>query len=140
MDYELLYPSRFLKCSHLKGVDRTLTVKEIVREELENEDGAKGWKAILAFAEIDKQLVCVKTHALCLVQMFGRETDAWIGKRVTWMPDTVRMRECRSGPIVDKPCIRIRGSPDIAADIEFELKLPRKKAVHTKLTKTAEVK
>jgi hypothetical protein len=58
--------------------------------------------------------------------MFGRETDEWVGKRITLYPTTFN----------DEPCIRVKGSPDIEADLSFELKLPRKAPKATRLVKT----
>ncbi len=85
-------------------------------EELEGEGGKK-IKATITFKETEKQLVCCKTNGICIKAMFGKELAAWVGKRITIFPDTWN----------DEPCIRIWGSPDIAADQEVEIALPRRR-------------
>ncbi len=129
MDFDLMYPGRFIKAVDLKGKDVTLTIEKVVIDELVGDKG-KEVKGIIWFVGKKKQLVLNKTNGLCLKQMFGRETDAWHGKRVSIFPTLFG----------DDPCIRIKGSPDIAADIDFELKLPRKAPKATKLVKTTSSK
>lgn len=126
MDFDKLFPGRFLKAADLNGKDVTLTISAVVVDELVGDKGTE-MKGLLSFTGKKKQLVLNKTNGLCLKQMFGRETDAWVGKKVTIYPTTFN----------DEPCIRVKGSPDIAGDISFELKLPRKAPKTTKLVKTA---
>jgi hypothetical protein len=125
MDFDKLFPGRFLKAADLNGKDVTLTISAVVVDELIGDKGTEV-KGLISFAGKKKQLVLNKTNGLCFKQMFGRETDAWVGKRITIYPTTFN----------DEPCIRVKGSPDIEADINFELKLPRKAPRATKLVKT----
>lgn len=125
MDFDLLFPGRFIKAADLRGKDVTLTISAVVVDELIGDKGTE-MKGIVSFAGKKKQLVLNKTNGLCLKQMFGRETDGWIGKRVTIFPTTFN----------DDPCIRVKGSPDIASEMSFELKLPRKKPKAMRLIKT----
>ncbi len=126
MDFDKLFPGRFLKAADLNGKDVTLTISAVVVDELIGDKGTEV-KGLLSFTGKKKQMVLNKTNGLCLKQMFGRETDAWVGKRITVFPAMFN----------DDPCLRIKGSPDIAADMDFELKLPRKAPRATKLVKTA---
>jgi hypothetical protein len=59
------------------------------------------------------------TNVKSLIALFGRETNNWVGKKVTLFPS---QQQSDSGF-----AIRVRGSPDIAKDITFTLKLARKK-------------
>ncbi len=135
MDFDLLYPGRFLKSAKFKKGDRfvdvTLTIEKVFVEELEGDKGKKQ-KGIVAFVGKTLQLVLNRTNGEALKAMFGRETDNWHGKRVTlWaMPFT----DSFTGE--QTTAIRVRGSPDIAADKTFMLRLARKSPVAVKLLKT----
>jgi hypothetical protein len=128
MHFDKLYPARFLKAGEFGGKDVTLTISTVALEELEGDTGKK-MKAILGFVGTPKQLVLNKTNGLCLKAMFGAETDAWRGKRVTFFPANISFGDTDLA-------IRVRGSPDISAAISFELKLPRKKGKPVTLART----
>lgn len=114
--YDQLYPGRFIKAAELLGKKVTLTVEDIELEDLEGEDGAKT-KCIVSFKETKKKLVTCKTNGLCLKEMFGKELANWVGKRITIYEDVWN----------GEPCIRIWGSPDIEADLEVTVQLPRRR-------------
>lgn len=131
MDVALLNPGRFLKSQELRG-DTTFTITHIETEELEDTEGDTQVKGLLHLKETNKLWVINVTNALCCKAMFGRETDAWKGKRVTlyaapWTDQTTKEATT---------CIRVRGSPDLAADVPFVLKLARKKPQHLVMRKT----
>lgn len=115
--FDQLYSGRFLKAGELLGKKVTLTIADVDVEELEGDGGAKKVKAIISFRETKKQLVACKTNGLCLREMFGKELATWIGKRMTIFEDTWN----------GEPCIRVYGSPDIAADFDVEVALPRRR-------------
>lgn len=114
----------------MNGKDLTLTVAGVVLEELEG-DKKKETKGLVAFKETPKSLVLNKTNGLCIRAMFGRETNEWVGKRITFYPAAIDFGDADIA-------IRVRGSPDLAADMEFELKLPRKKGRAMKLMRTGQ--
>jgi hypothetical protein len=128
MHFDELFPNRFMKAGEFKGKDVTLKIAKILREDLEGDKG-KETKAIVSFDKTPKQLVLNKTNALCLKAMFGAEVDGWVGKRVTFYPAAIEFGD-------NDLAIRVRGSPDLAADMTFDLKLARKKAKPTTLRKT----
>jgi hypothetical protein len=128
LDFDQLFPNRFLKAGEFKGKDVTLTVAAVDVEELEGDKG-KQVKGIITFKETKKQLVLNKTNGLCLRGMFGRDTGAWVGKRVTFWPAPIDFGDAEIA-------IRVRGSPDLEADLEIEIKLARKKARTVKMFKT----
>ncbi len=129
VDFDQLYPGRFIKAGELLGKKVTLTIAEVDTEELMGEDGNKKIKATLAFKETEKMHVMCKTNGVCLRDMFGKDLSAWVGKRVTLFPDTWN----------GEPCIRVWGSPDIEEEIEVTVTLPRrrpfKKTMHKVETK-----
>ena len=115
-DWDELYPGRFFKAGTLGESKRTLTITAVDLEELEGDQGKKQ-KGVLSFKEDKQQLPLNKTNGICLREMFGRQVQTWVGKRFTvfvtdWKGD---------------PTIRVWGSPDIEADMEITISLPRKK-------------
>lgn len=134
MDAALLHPSRFLKSAEFKGKDVTYTIASVVLEDLEDENGKTKTKGIVSFRETKKLLVINRTNSDCIKGMFGRETDNWIGKRVTFYP----------APFFDNftkehtTAIRVRGSPDIKEATTVTVHLPRKKPVQVKMARTGD--
>lgn len=126
LDYDQLFPGRFIKTGDLGGKDRTLTIADVDLEDLPQEKGGDKPKGIVTFKEAKKKLVLNRTNGECIKAMFGRKIDGWKGKRVTLYPTEWN----------GEPCIRIKGSPDIAAPVTFELKLPRKKPRATTMVVT----
>ena len=129
VDFDELYPGRFIKSGDLRGQDRNLTITRVEVDELEGTKG-KQTKGIIHFAETKKGLVLNRTNGECLKAMFGRKLPDWVGKRVTLYPKKIESE-------VADLAIRIRGSPDLAADVTFELHLARKRPQTMTLKKTA---
>ena len=132
--YSLMYPGRFLKADMLVGRKVTLTIKDIVGEDLigDKEKSESEW--IVRFAERPFEFVMNKTNAYCLYRMFGGDPHSWIGKKVTFYPTTTKFgRET-----VD--CIRIWGSPEIAEDLPISVPAGRKKKWETVMHRTASAK
>jgi hypothetical protein len=130
-DYDQRFPGRFLKSGEFQGRDATLTIRDIDLEEMEERKGVKT-KCILSFRETKKQLVLNRTNGECLKGMFGRATRDWIGKRVTFYPATV---EAFGAPTL---AIRVRGSPDIARDLEVTCKVGRQGDVRVTMKRTGQ--
>jgi hypothetical protein len=118
VDWDELYPGRFIKASDLKGKNVTLTIASVDLEELEGDKG-KQIKGVVGFEKTEKQLALNKTNGICLKEMFGKKVQGWVGKRVTLMPSTWNGDDC----------IRIYGSPDMAEDKEIIVALPRKRPI-----------
>lgn len=130
VDYELLFPGRFLRATDFKGKTVTLTITDVELEPLPQDQGDEKERGIVHFRETKKGLVINRTNASAIVAMFGRDTADWVGHKVSLYPDTVKLgRESVLG-------IRVAGSPDLAKDITFDLKLPRKKPRQVTLKKT----
>ena len=117
LDFDILFPGRFVKAGDLKGKDQTLEISAVRIEELPQDKGGTRVKGIIAFKGAKKEWVLNRTNGEALKAMWGRDTGDWIGKRVTLFPAMY------DGDLA----VRVRGSPDLKADVEFELKLPRKR-------------
>lgn len=128
LDFDQLFPGKYLKAGDFQGRDVVLTITAIALEELEGERG-KQTKGIISFKETPKQLVLNKTNGLCLRGMFGRDTAHWVGKRVCLFPAPIDFQDAEI-------CIRVRGSPDLEKDMDIEIKLARKKPRTVRMAKT----
>lgn len=117
VDYDQLYPNRFLKAGELQGKRVTLTIKDIDLDNLVGDDGKEKVKGVISFDESPKQIALNKTNGICLRAMFGRKLADWTGKRVIIFPDKWNGEDA----------IRIWGSPDIKEPMDVEVKLPRRK-------------
>lgn len=118
VDWDELYPGRFLKASDFKGKNVTLKIKEVNLEELVGDKGAQV-KGVIAFEKTEKQLALNKTNGICIKEMFGKKVQEWVGKRVTLFASVWNGEEC----------IRVFGSPDIAETKEITVSLPRKRPI-----------
>lgn len=116
VDWDELYPGRFIHCADLKGKNVTLKISAINLEELEGDKG-KQIKGIVSFDRTEKSLALNKTNGICLKLMFGKKVQEWVGKRVTLMPSTWNGDDA----------IRIYGSPDIEKDMQVTVALPRRR-------------
>lgn len=125
VDWDELYPGRFLKAADLKGKKVTLKISGVKLEELIGDKGPQ-IKGLISFERTDKQLALNKTNGICLKDMFGKKVQEWIGKRVTLFPTTHN----------EDDCIRVWGSPDIKADKSVAISLPRKRPFQMTMHRT----
>lgn len=117
-DWDEMYPGRFLKAGDFKGKIVTLKIAHVYAEKLPEKDGTKRFKGVLGFEKTDLEFTLNKTNGLCVRAMFGREVQAWVGKRVSLFPIQYE------GDLA----IRVWGSPDIEKEFDLTIELPRKKA------------
>jgi len=127
VDFDQLYPGRFIKAGELLGKKVTLTIADVDLEDLMGEDNKPKAKATLTFKETEKQMVMCKTNGICLKAMFGKKLSDWVGKRITIFPDTWN----------GEPAIRIWGSPDLEEESEVEIALPRRRPFKKTMHRTA---
>jgi hypothetical protein len=116
VDWDELYPGRFIKASEFKGKKPTLTIASVKIDELIGDKGPQ-IKGVIGFVETEKQWALNKTNGICLKDMFGRKVQDWVGKRVTLF----------AGMWDGDECIRVWGSPEIEADRDVNISLPRKR-------------
>lgn len=116
VDWDELYPGRFMKAGEFKGKKPTLTIAAVKIDELEGNKG-KQVKGIIFFKETEKQLALNRTNGICIKAMHGRKVQEWVGKRITLY----------AAPYEGEEAIRVWGSPDIDSDFEAKIELPRKR-------------
>lgn len=133
LDYDALFPGRFLKAGEFNGRDVTLTIAGIELEELPQEQGGTKVRGVLSFQQTKKRLVLNRTNGESMKAMFGRDTGEWIGKRVTLYPENIHFGDVEHA-------IRVRGSPDLKAPVKFALKLPRKRPQDVTLAVTGQAR
>lgn len=126
LDFDKLFAGRFLKAGEFEGRDVTLTIASIELEDLPQEKGGDKTKGIIGFRETKKKLVLNRTNGECMKGMWGRDTGEWVGKRVTLYPAEWN----------GEPAIRVKGSPDLPAPMNLEIKLPRRKPMNMKMLVT----
>ncbi len=132
MNFDDLYPSRFLKAGNLPNGKANYTIKSVAREPLEVENGIEE-KVVMTFEETAMQLVLAKVNAVCIRAMFGSDVQQWIGKRVTLYATTEIMPFPRRR---NEPCIRVFGSPDIQEEVICEWTPPKRRKLVQKLQPT----
>lgn len=105
MRVELLFPSKYLcAADFLEHGERALTIERVYQDDLRTADNETEKKALVQFKGAQKRLVLNKTNALAIAELFGPETNAWTGKRVTLYP----ARVSAFGKMVD--AIRVRAA------------------------------
>lgn len=127
VDFDQLYPGRFIKAGELMGRKHTVTIIDVELEGLIGDDGKEKAKAVISFKETEKKLVACKTNGICIKEMFGKSISDWIGKRITLFPDTWN----------GEPCIRVWGSPDISGDMDVQITLPRRRPFNKTMHRVA---
>lgn len=116
VDWDELYPGRFIKAGDFKGKVVTLTIASVKIEELVGDKGPQ-IKGVVTFQQTEKHWALNKTNGICLKALFGRHVQDWVGKRVSLFADTWN----------GEPCIRVYGSPEITENRTVEVALPRKR-------------
>lgn len=120
VDWDQLYPGQFFKAGELAdGQKKMLVVEAVDLVELEGNKGLQ-IKGVLSFEGERQKLPLNKTNGICLREMFGRVPYKWVGHRFAIFAST-------TGGFDGEPCIRIWGSPELAADLTVTIELPRKK-------------
>lgn len=131
MNAKLLNPGNYYSAADFTG-EPTVEIVDVKLEDVEDEKNKVKRKGSITLKGIDKPWLCNVTNTKCLVAMFGDETDAWRGKRVTLVPERVMsFGEWVLG-------VRIKGSPDIAAPVNVSIRLRKKKTQVLTMQKTGE--
>jgi len=83
---------RWLKADHLQGKARTLTIDQVVVEEVYSQaEKRKGPAPVLYFRETKKGLVLSQTNQDALQALFGDDVGGCFGKRVLLDPTPMRV-------------------------------------------------
>jgi len=123
MDYRLGFQSEYLSALDLGTAEPTVCMERFTLAKVADpETGSQRQRLIAWFQGKTKGMIVNKTNALCLIAMFkSKDTDGWVGKSITLHVQEVKHK----GEMMQ--AIRIKGSPDIAAPVSVEIKLPMKR-------------
>jgi hypothetical protein len=99
MNVNSLFPSKYVAAGDLMGQDVAVVISGIKQEEV-GEDEKR--LPVLYFVGMKKGMVLNRTNAKRIAELYGAETDAWIGKTITLYPSETEY----AGDTV--PCLRVR--------------------------------
>jgi hypothetical protein len=128
IDWDELYPGRFLKAGQLGERKPTVTIKSVDLEELADDKGNPKRKGVITFVELPYQLALNKTNGLLLRELFGRDLNKWPGRKITLYQGKVE-----SGSQKGEPAVRIWGSPELPQNRTVSIQLPRKRPMQIEL-------
>ena len=84
MNIDKLFPSRYLKAPDLNSENVIGTVSRFAVETVRDvQSGKDEEQAVVHFEEIEKGLILNRTNAESIAALHGRETEVWLGKRIT---------------------------------------------------------
>jgi hypothetical protein len=95
-----MFPSKFVAAQDLCGQDVTVVIAGIKVEKVGSDDEQR---PVVYFQGMNKGMVLNRTNARRIEQLYGGETDAWLGRPITIYPSETDF----AGETV--PCIRVRG-------------------------------
>jgi hypothetical protein len=108
-DFDALYGSKYISDADLKGRQPTLTVGKVEIAELHEKNGSTKRKYVMWFEGATKALVINQTNARKLADVYGKQTQNWIGQKIQlYSEDTsfgkgVRVRPLRKPTTLTEP-------------------------------------
>src|ERR1700734_1078170 len=82
-----LHPSKYLSAGDLNEEKHVVTIERIEMETMKGRDGKPDEdKPILYVEEFEKGMVINKTNTTTIAQLYGEDTDEWIGEKITLFP------------------------------------------------------
>ena len=96
-DITNLIESKNLNGEELGSNLHPATIKGVTIEEFNNEQ-----KVVVEFVELDKRLICNLTQTKTLANLFGANTDTWIGQKVNLLGE-----QLSSGKFAGRWTVRI---------------------------------
>ena len=104
MDATQLFPSKYIKGTDIPiGQEFALNIIRVAIEDV-GSDQSPEQKPVLYFERSKKGLILNATNNATLIAMYGKETDAWLGKPITLFSMMVQ------GPNGIVPGVRLKGS------------------------------
>lgn len=82
------FASNFLKASDLGGKELILTI-ETAEIETFNDEGGKRKKVVLTFCDHDQKMILNMTNRDAVVELYGDDTDDWVGEKIILYPTRV---------------------------------------------------
>jgi hypothetical protein len=102
VDYRSMFDRDYIGAWDLAGKDVTIAIARVEGKELTAAGGRKTKKPVVYFEGKEKGFALNKTNGKTIAGMYGNDTAAWIGKKITIYATTTSM----GGETVD--CIRVR--------------------------------
>lgn len=99
-----MFSSEYLHEYDLPAAEVTVEIMSVEATEAQLAGGKKKKAPLVAFKGAEKKLLLNKTNAKAIAALYGNDTAAWPGKKVTLFRSTTEM----AGETV--ACIRIRKS------------------------------
>jgi hypothetical protein len=99
MRIDSAFPSDYLKAADLNGEQVVYTIQSIAIEEIGQK---KDRRPVLYFEECEAGFVLNKTNSRTISDVFGLETDEWIGRQITLYEKMVEFEG------KEVPAIRVR--------------------------------
>lgn len=96
------FPSNFIKASDLRGQDVQVVISNVTMEDIGGDH-----KPVLHFQGKERGMVLNKTNSNVITDVYGDETNEWIGKPITIYPTRTDFQ----GKMVD--AIRVRYPNDV---------------------------
>jgi hypothetical protein len=106
MKRDQLFPSRFVRAADLKGAAHTVIIESVGLEQIDEERS----KPVARFENRARGLVLNATNYDAVAQIYGDETDDWIGQPIQLYPTKVPFK----GKLVD--AVRVRAAPPATPD------------------------
>jgi hypothetical protein len=127
MNVNDIFPTRFVAAADLNGKSFTLTIRSVTLEDMQSHDNKTVTKPVAWFTNAAKGLVLNRTNTMIIADLYGPETDAWAGKRITIyatkvrafgkMEDAIRVREEAPPATAPAPAIAPPDEDDAAAGL-----------------------
>lgn len=109
MNYNALYPSKYVAASDLGGQDYTVVIARVTVEKVGTEEEDRG---VVYFVGCTKGMVLNRTNGKRIAALYGPETDAWVGRAITLYPSETEF----GGDTV--PCIRVRQQAPVGQAVQ----------------------
>jgi hypothetical protein len=112
-DYRSMYDGKYLGSWNLVDADGNkrdcvVTISGVQAGEVVMEGGVKNKRPIISFEGKPLPMICNKTNGKAIAGMYGTDTKAWVGKRITLYSTTTQV----GGQ--EKDCIRVRPTIPVA--------------------------
>ena len=92
------FPSKYLKSADLQGAMVKVKIKDVLIEEIGSDR-----KLVMYFVGKDKGMVANKTNSMTIGEVYGDDTDAWIGQTI----ELFSMKVEFNGRMVDGLRVRV---------------------------------
>ena len=108
------YQSQWLKGDDLKGKAVQVVISKCTVEEMNNRDGSKEMKGVLAFEGKNKRLPLNKTNQKIMEMTYG-DTDNFVGKTIVLAPNVTVMG---TGITIQIPAVMGQSPDEPPVDME----------------------